>query len=439
VKFAIISDAHLFQSYLKKYDPIYDFRAILQKIKQDDYDALLIAGDMFDCKKTASTYLRHYEGEGLMMKVREVLKEIGISIYALRGNHEKEEVMKGLDQTVDNFHYVKNDWARVGGISIFFMDTHFEGELYEPNAISQIIKQVLSSEKPRGKRILLSHETFEPFPNALPREVIEEASKSFDWIINGHMHMWNRSAYNFDNVITLPSLLPSRLRMGTYWTERYTFSTGVKKPKFERKESPFGYAILDTEKGSIEHRPVTPSKKIVEISLDVTEMSLKDVLDRFREIFSELDGKKDRESYVVLPEIHGLANFATSFVAEVFKEYPDLNIEQLKNSTSPSIMTTSGKSISAPRLDPEQLFEEVEKELGLERDELLENVGIELSMGTLGRILYAIRDSGLIERLPPRTTTRLETLFNEIIILLDIEKPETFDSDMKNIIKRVKE
>jgi len=439
VRFAIISDAHLFQSFMKNYDPLYDFRNTLQEIKKGKPDALLIAGDMFDCKKTPSTYLRHYEGEGLMMEVRNVLTEFSIPTYAIRGNHEKEEVMKGLDQTVENFHYIKNDWVKLGGISIFFMDTHYEGELYEPNAISQIIRQLISSEKFKEKLILLSHETFEPFPNALPREVIEEARKFFDWVINGHMHVWNSSAYNIENVITLPSLLPSRLRVGKYWIEQCTFGIGDKNPKFEKKESPFGYAILDTENGAVEFRQIMPSRKIVEISIDVTELSLKDVFNRFRDILNELNRRKEKDSYVILSEIHGLANFVASFVGEVFKEYPDLNVEELRNNTEPSITTASGKMISAPRLDPEQLFEEVEKELRILRDELSENVRMELKTETLGRILYAIRDSGLLEKLPPRTTTRLEYMLNEIIQHLNVEKPETFESDLKSIIKRVKE
>ena len=49
MRFAIVSDAHLFQSFMKNYDPLHDFKAVLQKIKEENTpDALLIAGDMFD-------------------------------------------------------------------------------------------------------------------------------------------------------------------------------------------------------------------------------------------------------------------------------------------------------------------------------------------------------------------------------------------------------
>jgi len=442
MKLAIISDAHLFQSFMKNYDPLYDFKIVLQKIKeQKSPDVLLIAGDMFDYKKTTTTYLRHYEGEGLMIKVRNILREVKTPIYAIRGNHEKEEVLKGLEQTVENFHYVKNDWIKFNDLSIYFMDTHFEGELYEPNAVSQIIQQITSSvPKTKEKKLLLSHETFAPFPNFLPKEVIDEARKVFNWIINGHMHAWNPSAYNLRNVITLPSLLPSRVILGKYWIERYCWKSADKKSKFERRNSPFGYVILDTENENIEFHEFMPSKKIVEISIDVTDLSLKDVFDRFGEILEEINQREDRDSLIILPEIHGFANFVATFVSEVFKEYPELSIEELRNDATPKIITASGKMISAPLLDPERLFEELEKELTDIKDELAEEAQMELSAEIFKKILKGIRESGLLEKLPPRTTTRLESLLSEVIShFQNIEKPETFESDMKSIIKRVKE
>jgi len=67
---------------------------------------------MFNFKKTPTAYLRHYEREGLMTRVRKILKEFGTPVYAIRGNHEKEEILTGLKQTGENFHYVKNDWRK---------------------------------------------------------------------------------------------------------------------------------------------------------------------------------------------------------------------------------------------------------------------------------------------------------------------------------------
>jgi DNA repair exonuclease SbcCD nuclease subunit len=426
---------------MKNYDPLFDFRTVLQKIKEENNpDALLIAGDMFDCRKTTTAYLRHYEGEGLMMKVREVLKEFSIPTYAIRGNHEKEEVLKGLSQTVENFHYIKNDWIKLKDIWVYFMDTHFEGELYEPSAVSQIIQQLTLNVKTEGNKILLSHETFAPFPNCLPIEAIEETSRVFDWIVNGHMHTWDSNAYGLKNVTNLPSLLPSRMRLGKYWIERYDWKVNDGTPEFEKKESPFGYVILDTKNGSIECYPLMPSRKIIEISMDVTNLSLKNVLDRFRKILTEINEREDRNSLIILPEMQGYANFVTTFVSEVFKEYPELCIEELRNSTTPVVITSSGIIIFSPLPDPERLFEEIKKELVDIRNELEENVRMELSSKILNKILNGLRESGLFEKLPSRMVTRLESLLNEVISQLQgIEKPETFEDDMMSIIRRVKE
>jgi len=442
MRLAIVSDAHLFQSFVKNYDPLYDFKTVLQKIKEENApDALLIGGDMFDYKKTAAAYLRHYEGEGLMIRVRDILREAGMPCYAIRGNHEKEEVLRGLNQTVEGFHYVKNDRVNLGDVSIYFMDTHFAGELYEPNVVSQIVQRTASSAvKTTGEKILLCHESFEPFPNCLPKEVIEGAGEVFDWIVNGHMHVWNSSAYGLKNVITLPSLLPSRVILGKYWTERFVWEAPDTKPRSETRGSPFGYATLDTESGATQFCPFAPSRNIVEVSVDATALSLKDALDRLRQMLDGIRERKDAGSLIILPEMHGSAGFVTTFVAEVFKDYPELSIEELRNNTIGKIMTTSGRVISSIPLSPDRVFEETEKELEKIRTELAEEVRLELEVGTLKKILFDIRESGLLERLPPRTVTRLENLLGGVISHFQgVEKPETFEDDMKSVIRKVKD
>jgi DNA repair exonuclease SbcCD nuclease subunit len=440
MKLAIISDGHLFQSFIKNYDPLLDLKSILQKITGAVPDALLIAGDMFDFKKTQTAYLRHYEGEGLMITVRSTLKDFAIPIYALRGNHEKEEVLKGLEQTVETFHYVKNDWKSLSDVSIYFMDTHFEGELYDPQAVSQIIKQTAMPAETKKTKLLLCHETFAPFPNSLPKETIEETKKTFDWIINGHMHLWNPSAYGLQNVVTLPSAIPSKVITGKYWTEQYTWHSTDTEPKFEERDSPFGYITLDTDKQEVKLIPFKPSRKIVEISVETTSLPLKDVITRFREMLEKISRRQDRNSLILLPEMHGDANFVTTFVKDVFKEYTELSIEELRINTRAKIVTASGKVISAPLLTPEQLFEDIEREFPEIRKKLTEELQTDISIKVLAKILGNIRETELLEKIPPRTTTRLENLLNEIISQLeDIEKPETFEDDMKSVIKRVKE
>ena len=93
LKLAVISDGHLFQTFVERYDSLIDFEKVLNEIGKNEPDALVLAGDFFDCKKTLRTYVRHYEGEGCMIKIRESLQDFNKPIYAIRGNHEKEEML----------------------------------------------------------------------------------------------------------------------------------------------------------------------------------------------------------------------------------------------------------------------------------------------------------------------------------------------------------
>jgi len=444
MKIAFISDAHLFQTFMENYDSLSDFERALNEMKQKQPDLILMAGDMFDYKKTATTYLRHYEGEGLMIRVRRILKKIKTPIYAIRGNHEKEEVLIGLEQTVDNFHYVKNDWVDFNGTSIYFMDTHFSGELYEPSVVSQILQQVVSSIPPARKvsrtRIILTHETFAPFTNSLPREIINKISKVFTWVVNGHMHMWNPKAYGLKNVISLPALLPSRVVLGKYWMEKYEWKNEEDKPKLLTQESPFGYVLLDVESGKLQFYPFIPSKKIVEVSIDVTNLSIKNVIDRFKEVLEKIKKRKDKDALIILPEIHGYASFMTSFIDGICREYPELNIGELRNNTTPKMITPSGKIISPPTLNVEELFANVKEEVLKMADSLSEKVGFEVTPEIVKKILDGLYETELLEKPPSRTTTRLENLFGEFLSKIPgIDKPETFEDNLKDLIKKVKE
>ena len=444
MKIAFISDAHLFQTFMENYDSLSDFERALNEMKQKQPDLILMAGDMFDYKKTATTYLRHYEGEGLMIRVRRILKKIKTPIYAIRGNHEKEEVLIGLEQTVDNFHYVKNDWVDFNGTSIYFMDTHFSGELYEPSVVSQILQQVVSSipsaRKASKTRIILTHETFAPLNNSLPKEIIDKISKVFTWVVNGHMHMWNPKAYGLKNVISLPALLPSRVASGKYWMEKYEWKNEEDKPKLLTQKSPFGYVLLDVESRKLQFYPFIPSKKIVEVSIDVTNLSIKNVIDRFKEVLEEIKKREDKDTLIILPEIHGYASFTTSFIDGIFREYPELNIGELRNNTTPKVITPSGKIISPPTLNVEELFANVKEEVLKMADSLSEKVGFEVTPEKVKKILDGLYETELLEKPPSRTTTRLENLFGEILSKFpDIDKPETFEDNLKDLIKKVKE
>jgi hypothetical protein len=190
----------------------------------------------------------------------------------------------------------------------------------------------------------------------------------------------------------------------------------------------------------MEFCPFTPSKNIVEISVETTDLTLSEVIRRFRQILEKIREREDKDSLIILPEIHGDANFVTIFIKDVLKDYTDLNLEDLRINTTTKIVTASGKVVSPPVLTPEQLFEDIEKELPELRRKLIAELEVDIDVSVFRKILNDIRGSEILERMPPRTTTRLENLL-EILLseLKDIQEPETFEDDSKSIIKRVKE
>ena len=69
-----------------------------REIRKHKPGLLLIAGDIFDYRKTLRTYVRRYEGEGYTMEIRKLLQDFDKPIYAVRENHERD-----LENHVGNY------------------------------------------------------------------------------------------------------------------------------------------------------------------------------------------------------------------------------------------------------------------------------------------------------------------------------------------------
>ncbi|KPV64285.1 MAG: Calcineurin-like phosphoesterase [Candidatus Bathyarchaeota archaeon BA2] len=150
-RFVIISDAHLLQSYMGAYDAISDFKNALDQVLKLSPDVILIAGDMFDKRKTETSDVRHPEGEEAMMKIREIFENIKIPIYAIRGNHEDERILQGLQQTVPNFHYSGDKWERLGNTQVYFMNTRYEAEFYDEKILETDVNNILEDANKKRK------------------------------------------------------------------------------------------------------------------------------------------------------------------------------------------------------------------------------------------------------------------------------------------------
>ena len=445
MKLAVISDGHLFQTFVERYDSLTDLEKILNEIGKNEPDALLVAGDFFDSKKTLRTYVRHYEGEGYMIKIRKLLQDFNEPIYAIRGNHEREEILIGLDQTVENFHYDGDQWREIGGCAFFFMNTRYETGWYSTDALKQISQRLSSESKEHAgkKAFLICHETLSPIEDAVPKEIVKSLKESFHWILNGHMHYFDEKVYGLKNVVSLPSLLPSRLAIGKYWNEQYDWKSESKEPIFTKRDSPFGYVLLDTDKDELRFRRFAPSKKIVEIRLDVTNLNLQTTRERFRSLLHELDSRTDKQDLIVLPEVYGQIAFSIYFLKDIPEEFPDLWIDEIRSDkTQPKTITIAGRAVAPPILTVEGLMEELEKMATTISARINEKIPIQVDEKTVRGLIQSLLKPEIVEKPPQRLRSRLNSLFDEALSVLTentgIEEPEGFRDNLSEFNRRVR-
>lgn len=447
-KIAVISDAHLFQTFVENYDSIKDLEKVIEEIKTKvNPDMLFLAGDMFDYKKTETIYLRHYEGESYMIKIREIIEKFGKPVYAIRGNHDKEEILKGLEQTVENFHYVKNDAKNLDDFSVCCMDSFYETGGYGVSTVGEIesyLEQMVAKMKKWNKiSVLLCHETFAPYENAIPNSLVEIMKKNFDLVLNGHMHFWNPTTYNSKRIICLPSLLPSKIVKGKYSAEQYEWS--AKNSEFERKDfdSPFGYIVLDTESKKVEIHKFIPSKKIVQITLEVTSLSLEETRKRLRIVLTEINKRNNKDDLILLPELRGEISFSPLYLENMKEDFPGLHIESIRHQETILKTSLESKVVPAPTLTIEQLYEK----MGSEMPKMIEQIkakGIEMDEKTLSTLLKVFLDEELILKSSstPQIKARLRTVIEPTIEAITTSykqrRPSNFEDNLGNLLKMVR-
>ena len=445
MRLAVIGDGHLFQTFAEKYDSLADFEKILSQIAEDNPDALLVAGDFFDSKKTLRTYVRHYEGEGYMIKIRKLLQDFDKPIFAIRGNHEREEILIGLDQTVENFRYLGDHWKEIDDCAFFFMNTRYETGWYSTDALDSLIERLSSESKKHAnkKTLLICHETLAQVEDAVPKEIVESLKKSFQWILNGHMHYFDKKMYGLKNVISLPSLLPSRLAIGKYWIEQYDWPSKNEEATFTKRDSPFGYVTLDTRNDKLQLHRFNPSKKIVEIRLDVTDLDLQTTRERLRSMLNIIDSRSDKEDLIILPEVYGQITFSTYFLRDVPREYPALWIDEIRSGkTQPKTITVAGRTVAPPILTVEGLMEEIENLAPTISTRISAKAITEIDEKTIKALIQRLLQPEFVQSPPSKLRSRLSTLFDETLrVLVDnvgVNEPEGFKDNLSEFVGKVR-
>jgi DNA repair exonuclease SbcCD nuclease subunit len=447
MKIGIISDAHLFQTFTECYDSIKDFESVINDVKKRvNPDMLFLVGDMFDYKKTPTIYVRHYEGEECMIKIRKILEKFGNPVFVIKGNHDREEILKGLEQTVNNFHYVKNDVKNFGDFSVCFMDSFYETGMYSTSTLEGIenfLKKSVSKLKEfKNTSILLCHETFAPYDNSISKSLIEFIIKNFDIVINGHMHMWETNAYNSKNVFCLPSLLPSKIAKGKYWIEEYEWKSEGKIFEIKKRESPFGYVVLDTETKKLEFYGFVPSKKIVGLTLETTNLSLEDSRKRFKILLQEVDKRDDKKDIIVLPELVGELSFLPLYLTDIIESFPTIFVENIKSDRTLFKSDLKTEVVSPPTLTIEQLYEKIEKDVSTLIDEIKKETNIKLGEKDLKTIIKTLIEEETIEKPASQLRTRLQSILSPALEVIgkgmEVKKPSAFEDNLTTLLKMVR-
>jgi DNA repair exonuclease SbcCD nuclease subunit len=419
----IISDGHLLQSYMGSYDVISDFKKALNQALKLSPDAILIAGDMFDKRKTESSDVRHPEGEEAMMKIREIFENIKIPIYAIRGNHEDERILQGLQQTVPNFHYSGDKWEKIGITQIYFMNTRYEAEFYDEKILETDVNNILEDVNKRSRTqkttnsILLCHEWITGEEGTYPKELLTKLLEKFTWVFDGHMHFYAKGHLNSKNLICLPSLLPSRLRIGKYWTEYYSWEAKSESYVCKEKASPFGFVELNVGEGPILHR-FDPSVQIINLEIDVTGLDLQKVRARLKQVLDDIDKRPDKDKLIVLPSIIGSCSFSASLLEDICRAYETLNIQKLVDMSGKISPFAPKVAVKRPLLTVDQLKEEILKNYP-ELIKALKKVGISPSVTDVREICKALNENPYVLQkcsgpVHQHLTNLLETITKEL-------------------------
>lgn len=124
VRIAILSDAHLLmqaewledesQLTADGKEVLENFERAISEVAKDRPEVVILAGDMFDFRTKTRQRVAHREEEKYMIKVRGILEQlsddVGCKIYALKGNHDSEPVLKSTEKALKGkFAYRGND------------------------------------------------------------------------------------------------------------------------------------------------------------------------------------------------------------------------------------------------------------------------------------------------------------------------------------------
>lgn len=301
---AVLSDAHLLIQAERLRDEssrsssgeisLENFSRVVSQILAEKPEVVILAGDMFDERERGGTWVADVEAAKYWPDIRNGLKQLlecaKYGIYALRGNHDSGPVLRELQDSLGSgFHFIRDKEEKIGRHRVYFMETRYRQGSY----------RVPDDELPAKGEILIMHETLPLGMPGLEEEVLQELSKRFSLLFNGHMHFYAHGLLGIPNLYSLPALIPSRELKSNYTVE-YRWPGDLEKPKV--KESPFGYLVLDDD--GISFKRYNPVQIIVNVRVEGENPG--DVVTGIREVYSRLMEREDRDKLWVWASVKGV-------------------------------------------------------------------------------------------------------------------------------------
>jgi predicted phosphodiesterase len=327
-----------------------NFKMAIKKVISESPDVIVFVGDIFDTRTQSGQRVTHREAEKYMPIVRNILKELtksGCKIYALRGNHDSEPVLKSLENALGNaFTYANNQVISFGDLRLSFLNTHYVSGNYE----------IPVEEIPREGDVLFMHESVSigTIPG-LSKENLEKICKMFKFVFNGHMHFYAENVHGIPNLYNIPAFIPSR-RIKNNWMVKYRFENG--KIKSEKQESPFGYVMFDGN--NVKFRKYNPLQIVVLVEL--IGKSVDDFLVGIKEIYTLLEERKDKEKLRVWIKTNADKITIERIIWPQVSKYPHIKTLEIE-SERPEVLR-----VPVPKIEEE--FGEV----AFTRDELIDKL-----------------------------------------------------------------
>lgn len=245
----------------RKTELLHTFTRMVDYAKDENVKDILIAGDLFDTRKVSAT------ASSMVLEV--IQKNENITFYYLRGNHDQNSFIGGMDEIPANLKLFEEDWTyyRIGGDDekkVCIAATEAGDDDME------LVCRKLSLEPEEINIVLMHGQEAGTGKSEGTIPLKELRNKNIDYLALGHVHFYKKAELDARGTYCYPGCLEGR---------------GFD----ECGEHGFVVVNADTQSGKVETNFVSfASRKLYEVEVDVKEcMTTLEVEDKVREVLQQ--------------------------------------------------------------------------------------------------------------------------------------------------------